>query len=116
CVQSGEDRCREFTIMAVTGHLLRFIDIYPPNQGGKRTIMHRTRTLDYAVVIEGEVVLILDDSEVVLKKSDVVVQRGTDHAWENRSDKIARMAFFHIDAEFSEELFAKLPKPLELMR
>jgi uncharacterized cupin superfamily protein len=78
--------------------------------------MHRTKTLDYVVVIEGEVVLILDDSEVTLRRSDVVVQRGTDHAWENRSDRPARLAFFHIDAEFGEELLAKLPKPLELMR
>jgi hypothetical protein len=50
------------------------------------------------------------------RKSDVVVQRGTIHAWENRSDKVARMAFFHVDAQFSEELLAKLPQPLELMR
>jgi hypothetical protein len=59
---------------------------------------------------------VLDDSEVVLEQGDVVVQRGTDHAWENRSDKVARLAFFHIDAEFSEELLAKLPRPLKLMR
>jgi uncharacterized cupin superfamily protein len=78
--------------------------------------MHRTRTLDYAVVIEGEIVLVLEDSEVTLKKSDVVVQRGTNHAWENRSDRLARMAFFHIDAAFTEELQAKLPKPLELLQ
>ncbi len=78
--------------------------------------MHRTRTLDYMVVIEGEIVLILDDSEVTLRQSDVVVQRGTDHAWENRSDRVARLAFFHIDAQFSGELLAKLPQPLELMR
>jgi naringenin degradation protein FdeH len=107
---------REFTIMPATGHLLRIIDIYPPRAGGKRTVMHRTQTLDYAVVIEGEVVLLLDDSEVTLKKSDVVVQRGTNHAWENRSDKLARLAFFHISAEFGDELLAKLPKPLELLR
>jgi hypothetical protein len=61
------------------------------------------------------VVLALDDSEVVLKKGDVVVQRGTNHAWENRSDSVALMAFFHIDAAFSPELLAKLPSPLELM-
>jgi hypothetical protein len=115
-VADREPSEREFTIMPVAGHLLRIIDIYPPQDGGKRTVMHRTKTLDYVVVIEGEVVLVLDDSEVTLKKSDVVVQRGTDHAWENRSDKVARMAFFHIDAEFSDELLAKLPKPLELMR
>ncbi len=107
---------RTFTIMPVSGHLLRVIDVFPPHMGGKRTVMHRTKTLDYVVVIEGEVVLVLDDSEVVLKKSDVVVQRGTIHAWENRSDEVARMAFFHIDAEFSPELLAKLPQPLELMR
>ena len=115
-VEAKEPNERDFTIMPAAGHLLRIIDIYPPQEGGKRTVMHRTKTLDYVVVIEGEVVLVLDDSEVTLKKSDVVIQRGTDHAWENRSDKVARMAFFHIDAQFSEELLAKLPKPLELMR
>ena len=115
-VEEREPNEREFTIMPVAGHLLRIIDIYPPKDGGKRTVMHRTKTLDYAVVIEGEVVLVLDDSEVVLKKGDVVVQRGTDHAWENRSDRLTRMAFFHIDAEFSAELLGKLPKSLNLMR
>lgn len=95
---------------------MRVIDIYPLQAGGKRTPMHRTKTLDYVLMIEGEAVLILDDTEVVLNQGDVAIQRGTDHAWENRSDKVARMAFFHIDAEFSEELLAKLPKPLELMR
>jgi Cupin domain len=115
-LEGREPNEREFTIMPVAGHLLRIIDIYPPQDGGKRTVMHRTSTLDYVVVIEGEVVLLLDDSEVTLKKSDVVVQRGTDHAWENRSNKRARLVFFHMDAEFSQELLAKLPKPLELMR
>ena len=114
--EAQEPNERGFTIMPVAGHLLRIIDIYPPKEGGKRTVMHRTKTIDYVVVIEGEIVLVLDDSEVTLKKGEVVVQRGTDHAWENRSDKMARMAFFHIDAQFSDELLAKLPKPLELMR
>jgi hypothetical protein len=111
----AEPNDRPFTIMPPAGHLIRVIDIYPPQMGGKRTVMHRTRTLDYAVVIEGEVVLILEDSEVLLRKSDVVVQRGTNHAWENRSDTMARMVFFHIDAQFSDELLAKLPAPLNLM-
>jgi mannose-6-phosphate isomerase-like protein (cupin superfamily) len=114
--EAREPNDREFAIMPVAGHLIRIIDIYPPKDGGKRTVMHRTKTLDYAVVIEGEIVLVLDDSEVVLKKGDVSVQRGTDHAWENRTDQMTRMAFFHIDAEFSAELLAKLPKPLNLMR
>ena len=115
-VETREPNEREFTIMPTTGHLLRIIEIYPLQHGGKRTAMHRTQTLDYVVVIEGEAVLILDHSEVILHQGDVVVQRGTDHAWENRSDKVARMAFFHIVADFSEELLAKLPQPLQLMR
>lgn len=114
--EAREPNERAFTIMPTSGHLLRIIDIYPPKDGGRRTVMHRTKTLDYAVVIEGEVVLVLEDSEVTLQASDVVVQRGTNHAWENRSDRLARMAFFHVDAEFSEELLATLPQPLELMR
>jgi mannose-6-phosphate isomerase-like protein (cupin superfamily) len=113
--EAHEPNERGFTIMPVTGHLLRMIELYPPQEGGKRTAMHRTKTLDYVVVIEGEVILALGATELALTKGDVVVQRGTDHAWENRSDKVARMAFFHIDAEFSEELLAKLPRPLQLM-
>jgi mannose-6-phosphate isomerase-like protein (cupin superfamily) len=107
---------RTFTIMPPAGHLLRIIEIYPPSHGGKRTVMHRTSTVDYVVVITGEIVLVLDDSEITLRQGDVVVQRGTDHAWENRSAQPARMAFFHLDATFSPELLRLLPKPLELMR
>ena len=114
-IQDREPNERPFTIMPAAGHLLRILDVYPLKDGGKRTVMHRTRTLDYVVVIEGELVLILDDSEATLQAGDVVVQRGTDHAWENRSDTLARAAFFHIDARFSEELIAKLPKPLTLL-
>jgi naringenin degradation protein FdeH len=114
-VQSPEPNERDFTIMPTAGHLLRLLEFYPVGGGGKRTVMHRTRTVDYVVVIEGEIVLILEDSEVTLRKGDVVVQRGTNHAWENRSDRVARAAFFHIDARFSKELLAILPVPLELM-
>ena len=114
--QEREPNERAFTIMPVSGHLLRIIEIYPPSMGGKRTVMHRTSTLDYVVVISGEIVLVLDDSEVTLRQGEVVVQRGTDHAWENRSSQPARMAFFHIDAQFGDDLLKLLPKPLELMR
>jgi len=114
--EAREPNERAFTIMPVAGHLLRIIDIYPPRQGGRRTVMHRTQTLDYVVVIEGEVVLVLEDGEVVLRQSDVVVQRGTNHAWENRSEELARLAFFHLEARFSDELLGRLPQPLELLR
>ena len=112
---ADEPSLRPFTIMPPSGHLLRIIELHPASMGGKRTVMHRTKTLDYAVVLEGEVVLALDDSEVTLGPGAVVVQRGTDHAWENRSGATTRMAFFHIAAEFGEELLARLPQPLELM-
>jgi mannose-6-phosphate isomerase-like protein (cupin superfamily) len=112
---AGEPNERPFTIMPPSGHLVRLIDIYPAKMGGQKTVMHRTRTLDYAMVISGEIVLHLSDSEVVLGPGEIVVQRGTDHAWENRSDGVTRMAFFHIAGEFSDELLAKLPQPLELM-
>ena len=112
----SEPALRDFTMMPATGHLLRIIDVYPASEGGSATPMHRTETLDYAVVIEGEIVLILDDSEVVLGPGAVSVQRGTDHAWENRTDKRTRMAFFHIAAEFSKDLRASLPEELALMR
>jgi mannose-6-phosphate isomerase-like protein (cupin superfamily) len=114
-IRADEPNERPFTIMPTAGHLLRILDVYPLRDGGKRTPMHRTRTLDYVVVIEGELTLILDESEVALAAGDVVVQRGTDHAWENRSASVARAAFFHLDARFNEELLAKLPKPLSLL-
>ena len=115
-VAEREPNERVFTIMPASGHLLRILEVYPLSNGGRRTPMHRTRTLDYVVVIDGELVLLLDDSEAILRKGDVVVQRGTNHAWENRSDRTARAVFFHIDAAFGGELLARLPQPLELLR
>jgi mannose-6-phosphate isomerase-like protein (cupin superfamily) len=60
-------------------------------------LMHRTESIDYGVVIEGEMTLVLDDSEVLLRPGSVVVQRGTNHAWANRSGRPCRMLFVLID-------------------
>ena len=60
--------------------------------------MHRTESLDYGIVIEGEMTLVLDDSHVLLKAGSVVVQRGTNHAWANRGHALCLMAFVLIDA------------------
>ena len=49
--------------------------------------MHRTETIDYVIVIEGEIDMDMDDSTVKLKAGDVMVQRGTNHAWANRGSK-----------------------------
>jgi hypothetical protein len=60
--------------------------------------MHKTRSVDYAVVLEGGIDMLLDDSEVHLSAGDVLVQQGTNHAWVNRSGKPCRIAFVLIDA------------------
>jgi mannose-6-phosphate isomerase-like protein (cupin superfamily) len=60
--------------------------------------MHRTRSIDYAVVLEGEIDMLLDDSEVHLAAGDVLVQQGTNHAWVNRGSKPCQVAFVLIDA------------------
>jgi mannose-6-phosphate isomerase-like protein (cupin superfamily) len=67
-------------------------------------LMHRTETIDYGIVLEGELVLILDEGETVVTAGDVIVQRGTSHAWANRSNRNARIAFVLIDGAFEEEL------------
>ena len=70
------------------------------DQGGARhAAMHRTRSIDYAIVIEGEIDMLLDDSEVHLKTGDVLVQQGTNHAWVNRGTQPCRMAFVLVDAK-----------------
>ncbi len=61
--------------------------------------MHRTMTIDYAVVLSGEIDMLLDDSEVHLKAGDVLVQRGTNHAWVNRGDAPCQIAFILVDAK-----------------
>lgn len=72
--------------------------------GSKHKLMHRTETLDYGIVTEGEVVLVLDNEEVQLKRGDIVVQRGTNHAWSNRTQEMARMVFILLDGKFAAEL------------
>jgi len=70
----------------------------PAHADPRHATMHRTRSVDYAVVIEGEIDMLLDDSEVHLRAGDVLVQRGTNHAWVNRGTESCRIAFVLIDA------------------
>jgi quercetin dioxygenase-like cupin family protein len=69
---------------------------FPP---GNNPHMHRTESIDYVIVLEGEIDMEMDDSRVTLRQGDVMVQRGTNHAWTNRGDRRARVAFVLIDAE-----------------
>ena len=54
---------------------------------------HKTHSVDYAVVIEGEIWALMDVGETLMKVGDVLIQRGTNHAWANRTDHIARVLF-----------------------
>ncbi|RIX49582.1 MAG: cupin domain-containing protein [Rhodocyclales bacterium GT-UBC] len=71
-------------------------------------LMHRTESIDYGIVIEGEMTLLLDDSAVLLKPGSVVVQRGTNHAWANRSGKPCRMLFILVDGIYDPAIAAAL--------
>jgi hypothetical protein len=107
----------------LTGSIFRILEIpsedsYPPrteadgeehrrNTGvevgplgkGRHPGMHRTHSIDYALILEGEIDMLLDDSEVHCKAGDVVIQNGTNHAWANRSGKPCTIAFILIGAE-----------------
>ncbi|MFD0668356.1 cupin domain-containing protein [Ramlibacter sp. MAHUQ-53] len=67
-------------------------------------LMHRTESVDYGIVIEGEMTLVLDDSEVLLTPGSVVVQRGTNHAWANRSGRVCRMLFVLVDGRYDPSI------------
>lgn len=98
------------------GSIFRVVE-FPPEQGersrddvlremglsgqgeSKHAGMHKTRSVDYAVVMEGEIDMILEQCEVHLAAGDVLVQQGTDHAWVNRGERPCRIAFVLIDAK-----------------
>jgi mannose-6-phosphate isomerase-like protein (cupin superfamily) len=77
-----------------SGHGAAFDRASPRHPG-----FHKTASVDYAIVLAGEIYALMDEGEVLLRAGDVLVQRGTNHAWSNRSDEPATLAFVLIDAE-----------------
>lgn len=87
----------------------RILGTAPPRQGtrfaiidfppGNEPVMHRTETVDYVICLTGEIDMDMDRSTVKLRAGDVMVQRGTNHAWANRGTEPARLAFVLIDAK-----------------
>ncbi len=71
-------------------------DAYDP--AARHPGFHRTRSIDFIVLLEGEVTLMLDDDETVMKPFDVVIQRGTNHSWVNRGERTALLMAVLIDA------------------
>jgi len=71
------------------------IDFAPHSTGA----VHRTDSLDYVICLSGEIEMQMDRSAVTMRAGDVMVQRGTNHGWTNRSDRTARLAFVLMDAK-----------------
>ncbi len=91
------------------GTYFRYV-VIPPDKdlgiefktGEPHPMMHRTPTLDYVIILSGELYLIMEDGETKLGPGDIVIQRGTDHAWSNRSDKPCIQLAVLIDADVDD--------------
>lgn len=74
-------------------------DAYAAGATSRHPGFHKTRTVDLAIVLEGEIYAMMDVGETKMEAGDILIQRGTNHAWSNRSGKVCRMAFVLIDSE-----------------
>ena len=90
-----DGRQREAGLTLEGGSVIRVVDMLP----GKQSPMHRTNSIDYGIVLEGEVELELDDgAKHTVRQGGIIVQRGTNHLWRNTTDKPCRIAFVLIEA------------------
>ncbi len=101
-----DERVRDLSVEAARAH---FAEVgargASSHQAGSRhPLMHRTETIDYGIVLQGELTLILDQGETVVRAGDIVIQRGTNHGWANRSGRNCRIAFILIDGQFAADL------------
>lgn len=94
-----------FPVTPKNGTYFRYVQIPPDKDlgieapaGQPHPLMHQTSTLDYIIILSGEIYLILDEEETLLKAGDIVIQRGTNHAWSNRSDEPCIQLAVLIDA------------------
>jgi hypothetical protein len=94
---SDEDIAAGFAQMGAAGATTQKSD-------SPHKLMHRTETIDYGILISGELWIVLDEGETKLNVGDVVIQRGTNHAWSNRTNEIARMVFILLDGKFADGL------------
>lgn len=90
-----DGRLREAGLTLNQGSVIRVVDMLP----GKQSPMHRTNSIDYGIVLEGEIELELDDgAKRTVGQGGIIVQRGTNHLWRNATDKVCRIAFVLIEA------------------
>ena len=102
-----DERLKKLSPEAIREHFAEVGAGDAPSEGGRGSrhpFMHRTETIDYGVVLEGELTLILDEGETVVRAGDIVIQRGTTHGWANRSGRNCRIAFILIDGRFEPGL------------
>lgn len=92
----------------VNGTYFRYVHIPPDKElgiqemtkeNGPHPLMHKTATLDYIIILSGEIYLILDEEETLLKTGDIVIQKATNHAWSNRSEQPCIQLAILIDAK-----------------
>jgi len=86
---AGADGAAAFTDLGAAHHAVA---------SPRHPYMHRTDTVDYAVVLQGSITMLLDDTDVELSAGDVVIQNGTNHAWSNRGQAPCLIAFVLVDA------------------
>ncbi|MEK9910270.1 MAG: cupin domain-containing protein [Candidatus Puniceispirillum sp.] len=76
----------------------------------RHPFMHRTDSVDYAIILTGEIYMLLDDEDVLLKAGDVVIQRGTNHAWSNRGTETCVIAFVLVDGVIRRDAAGEMQK------
>lgn len=84
-------------IQATFGNV--FPDAHRAEQKAEHPGMHKTDSIDYALILEGEVYAVFENGEAIMRPGDVLIQRGTRHSWANRSDSICRLAFVLVSAQ-----------------
>lgn len=84
-----------------TKQLARFLDDHGvrDKKSARHFWFHKTQSLDYAIVLEGEIYAMMDEGETLMRPGDILIQRATNHSWSNRSDQPCRMAFVLLDLE-----------------
>jgi quercetin dioxygenase-like cupin family protein len=90
-----DGRLREAGLTLNQGSVIRIVDMLP----GKESPMHRTNSIDYGIVLQGEIELELEDgAKRTVRQGGIIIQRGTNHLWRNTTDQVTRIAFILIEA------------------
>ncbi|MFD2429428.1 cupin domain-containing protein [Sphingobium scionense] len=79
-------------------------DAHVGKTSDRHASFHRTRSIDYGILLSGSITLMMDEGETVAHAGDIIIQRGTNHGWINRSGAPCRIAFILIDGVFGDDL------------